>query len=115
MRVEGARELAHDMQQKADRRIDGEVMRDLWETADAGAAIAAELAPKDTRELADSIVAGTYSIPGGARGVWGPTAAHGRHVEEGTAHTPPRPYLSPSLDRVEPEAMRKLTETAATL
>lgn len=108
--VFGASELMLELSLKG-RRIDGEVFRAQWETANDGAAAAAAAAPKDRPSLAPSIKPGTYAVPGGVRAVWGPTDPHGLYLEKGTAKMPAQPYLGPTAGAVFAAGEQRLADT----
>lgn len=58
-----------------------------------------EFVPRDTEELHDSISSEVWTEAGMIIGEAGPSAEHGRHVEDGTVDTAPQAFMGPALDR----------------
>jgi HK97 gp10 family phage protein len=76
---------------------------------------AQELAPVDTGNLRNSIVVQVSKVGSNAArsktvADVGPTAEYGAHVEYGTVHTRPQPYLGPATDDVVPGFLAALAE-----
>ena len=71
--------------------------------------LAQRIAPRDTGQLANSITSTVITL----RGEVGPTVHYAPHVEYGTVHMDPQPYMEPATNIIEPvfvTAMAKITE-----